>query len=117
MRAAFELYRAFERDAADNQEALRRNGKLAIPVLAAWGAIRNSGPLLREMMQEVADDVTGVEIAHDGRGALSEFPQTSIETSRRRARYRRSCEVEPSQRYSNRTRRVPRGRPVPTQRE
>jgi pimeloyl-ACP methyl ester carboxylesterase len=74
MRAAFELYRAFERDGADNQDALRRNGKLTIPVLAAWGALSNSGPLLREMMEEVANTVTGVEIAQAGHWIPEENP-------------------------------------------
>jgi pimeloyl-ACP methyl ester carboxylesterase len=74
MRAAFELYRAFERDGADNQDALRRNGKLVIPVLAAWGAISNSGPVLRDMMEEVANDVTGVEIANAGHWIPEENP-------------------------------------------
>src|SRR5262249_1072193 len=48
MRAGFELYRAFERDGDENREALRRNGKLTIPVLAIGGAISNSGAVLEE---------------------------------------------------------------------
>ena len=63
MRAGFELYRAFDQDAEYNCDALRRNGKLRIPVLAVWGAVSNSGPLLEEMMREVANDVTGLEIS------------------------------------------------------
>lgn len=63
MRAGFELYRAFERDAEQNRDALRKDGKLKIPVLAVWGAISNSGPLLEEMMREVAENVTGLSIA------------------------------------------------------
>lgn len=74
MRAAFELYRAFEQDGRDNHEALRQNGKLAIPVLATWGAISNSGPLLRDMMEDVATDVTGVEIAQAGHWIPEENP-------------------------------------------
>ena len=31
MRAGFELYRAFDRDAADNRAALERDGKLTVP--------------------------------------------------------------------------------------
>jgi pimeloyl-ACP methyl ester carboxylesterase len=62
MRAGFELYRAFDRDADDNREALQRNGKLTIPVLAVGGAISNSGALLEEMMREVADNVTALRI-------------------------------------------------------
>jgi pimeloyl-ACP methyl ester carboxylesterase len=74
MRAAFELYRAFEQDAIDNQQALRANGKLTIPVLAVWGAISNSGPLLADMMGEVADRVTGIEIPGAGHWIPEENP-------------------------------------------
>jgi pimeloyl-ACP methyl ester carboxylesterase len=62
MRAGFELYRAFDRDAADNRDALRRNGKLTIAVLAVGGATSTSGPLVEAMMREVADHVTGLHI-------------------------------------------------------
>jgi hypothetical protein len=44
MRAGFELYRAFDRDAEDNRDALRRNGKLTMPVLAVGCAMSTSGP-------------------------------------------------------------------------
>jgi pimeloyl-ACP methyl ester carboxylesterase len=57
MRAGFELYRAFEQDADDNRQILQRNGKLTIPVLEIGGEISNSGPLLEEMMREVADNI------------------------------------------------------------
>lgn len=59
MRAGFELYRAFDRDAADNRAALARNGRLTVPVLAVGGAMSTSGALVEEMMREVADEVTG----------------------------------------------------------
>lgn len=62
MRTGFELYRAFDTDAADNRDALKRNGKLTIPVLAVGGATSTSGPLVEEMMREVAEDVTGIRI-------------------------------------------------------
>lgn len=57
MRAGFELYRAFDHDAEDNRTYLRQNGQLTIPVLAVGGTISTSGPLIAQMMQEVADDV------------------------------------------------------------
>ncbi len=50
MRAGFEVYRAFDRDVEDNRNALKRNGKLTVPVLAVCGTISNSGPLVEEMM-------------------------------------------------------------------
>jgi len=62
MRAGFELYRAFDQDIADNREVLQRKGKLAIPVLAVGGATSTSGPVVEQMMREVADDVTGLRI-------------------------------------------------------
>jgi len=62
MRAGFELYRAFDQDIIDNREMLQRNGKLAIPVLAVGGATSTSGPVVEQMMHEVADDVTGLRI-------------------------------------------------------
>jgi pimeloyl-ACP methyl ester carboxylesterase len=74
MRAGFELYRAFERDAADNRAALARNGKLTVPVLAVGGEISTSGPLVEEMMREVAGDVTGVRIPRTSHWVAEENP-------------------------------------------
>ena len=75
MRAGFELYRAFDRDAEDNREALRRNGKLTIPLLAVAGTISNSGPLLEEMMREVADNVTALRVPATAHWIAEEGPQ------------------------------------------
>jgi pimeloyl-ACP methyl ester carboxylesterase len=62
MRAGFEVYRAFGRDAEDNRAALERNGKLSIPVLAVGGMTSTTGALVEESMREVAHDVTGVRV-------------------------------------------------------
>jgi pimeloyl-ACP methyl ester carboxylesterase len=62
MRAGFEVYRAFDRDADDNRDALARNGKLTMPVLAVGGETSTTGPLIEEMMREVAESVTGVRV-------------------------------------------------------
>jgi len=75
MRAGFELYRAFEQDAVDNREVLRRNGKLTIPVLAIGGEISNSGPLLEEMMREVADNVTALRVPATAHWIAEEDPK------------------------------------------
>jgi pimeloyl-ACP methyl ester carboxylesterase len=74
MRAGFELYRAFDKDTEDNRDSLRRNGKLAIPVLAVGGAVSTTGPLMAEMMREVADNVTGIRIAATGHWIAEENP-------------------------------------------
>jgi pimeloyl-ACP methyl ester carboxylesterase len=62
MRAGFEVYRAFGQDGDDNQATLKHNGKLGIPVLAVGGAMSSAGPFVEEMMNEVAENVTGVRI-------------------------------------------------------
>ena len=74
MRAGFELYRAFDRDADDNRYVLKRNGKLTIPVLAVGGATSTSGPLVEEMMREVAEDVSGLRISGAAHWIAEENP-------------------------------------------
>jgi len=75
MRAGFELYRSFDQDAADNREALRRHGKLAIPVLAVGGERSNSGALVEGMMREVAEEVTGVRVPGTAHWVPEENPE------------------------------------------
>lgn len=78
MRAGFELYRAFDRDAEDNRVALRRNGKLTIPVLAMGGATSTSGPLVEEMMREVGEDVAGFRVPGTAHWIAEENPQAFV---------------------------------------
>jgi pimeloyl-ACP methyl ester carboxylesterase len=78
MRAGFELYRAFDQDAADNRAAQARNGKLTVPVLAMGGEISTSGPLVEEMMLEVAEDVTGVRVPHTAHWVPEENPDAFV---------------------------------------
>ena len=78
MRAGSELYRAFDQDIADNREALLRNGKLTIPVLAIGGATSTSGPVVEEMMHEVADNVTGLRISDAAHWIAEENPADFI---------------------------------------
>jgi pimeloyl-ACP methyl ester carboxylesterase len=75
MRAGFELYRAFDQDALDNRSALKQNGRLTIPVLAVFGVISNTGSGVEEMMREVAEDVTGVEIPRAAHWIAEENPE------------------------------------------
>jgi pimeloyl-ACP methyl ester carboxylesterase len=76
MRAAFEVYRAFDRDADDNKVSLDQNGKLTVPVLAVFAAVSNSGPLVEEMMHEVAENVVGLRIDDSGHWIPEENSQT-----------------------------------------
>jgi len=73
-RAGLELYRAFEQDIMDNKAELHKNGKLPIPVLAVGGEISTSGPIMKEMMMEVADHVTGVRIPRTAHWVVEENP-------------------------------------------
>lgn len=56
--AGFEWYRAFERDAKDN-ERFASKGKLKMPVLALNGGRISTVPYVLQMMQELAVDVRG----------------------------------------------------------
>jgi pimeloyl-ACP methyl ester carboxylesterase len=75
MRAGFEVYRAFDQDAEDNRAALARNGKLTMPVLAVGGETSTSGPLVEEMMREVAENVTAVRIPRSAHWVAEENPE------------------------------------------
>ena len=87
MRAGFELYRAFDQDIQDNRKALAARGKLTLPVLAVGGAASTTGPLMTEMMREVATDVTELLIpraahwiAEENPGALLEGLRSFLQT-------------------------------------
>lgn len=77
MRAGFEAYRAFGQDADDHQATLTRNGKLGMPVLAAGGAMSSAGPYVEQMMNEAAENVTGIRIP----GAAHFIPEENPEAS------------------------------------
>jgi len=68
----------FDQDAHDNRAALERNGKLTIPVLAVGGEISTSGPLVEEMMREVAEDVTGVIVPRTAHWIPEENPDALV---------------------------------------
>ncbi|MDA0182961.1 alpha/beta hydrolase [Solirubrobacter phytolaccae] len=80
MRAGFEVYRAFEQDARDNRAALEANGKLAVPVLAVGGERSTTGPLMAEMLREVADDVTDRIIPGTAHWVPEEAPKAFTDT-------------------------------------
>jgi pimeloyl-ACP methyl ester carboxylesterase len=57
-----------------DREALKRNGKLKMPVLAVGGAASTTGPLMEEMMREVAADVRAIRIAGTAHWIAEENP-------------------------------------------
>jgi len=78
MRAGLELYRAFDRDIADNRAALAAHGKLTLPVLAVGGQASTTGPLMAEMMREVAENVTELRIPHAAHWIAEENPEAFL---------------------------------------
>ncbi|MFN3299576.1 MAG: alpha/beta fold hydrolase [Sediminibacterium sp.] len=78
MRAGLEVYRAFDQDVIDNKESLKKNGKLTIPVLAVGGEISTSGPIMKEMMLEVADNVTDIRIPQTAHWVVEENPDAFL---------------------------------------
>ncbi|MBW8812280.1 MAG: alpha/beta hydrolase [Caulobacterales bacterium] len=75
MRAAFELYRAFERDAADVKRALAADGKLPMPALSIGGEAGGLGAAMRPMLAELAGDATHLTAPRSAHWVPEENPQ------------------------------------------
>jgi pimeloyl-ACP methyl ester carboxylesterase len=78
MRAGLEVYRAFDRDVEDNKAALQASGKLTVPVLAIGGEISTLGPVMGEMMREVADNVRAVRVPGTAHFIAEENPAALV---------------------------------------
>lgn len=74
MRAGFELYRAFNEDAAQNKAFLCQ-GKMTVPVMAATGRGSHFSQIMPEMIREVADNSQYVEISSSAHWIPEENPQ------------------------------------------
>ena len=81
MHAAFEQFKAFDQDAADNR-AFAATARLPMPVLAIGGG-RSYGPTMATVMRNVADDVTQAVIPGSGHWVLEERPAELIAAVRR----------------------------------
>jgi pimeloyl-ACP methyl ester carboxylesterase len=55
MRAAFELYRAFEDDKAATRKAVQEGGKLRVPTLCIGGAASGLGEWMPKMLDDLAE--------------------------------------------------------------
>jgi pimeloyl-ACP methyl ester carboxylesterase len=78
MRAGLEVYRAFDRDVEDNRATLKATGKLTVPVLAIGGEISTLGPVMGEMMREVADNVRAVRVPGTAHFIAEENPAALV---------------------------------------
>jgi pimeloyl-ACP methyl ester carboxylesterase len=79
LRAGLELYRAFDRDIEDNRQGLAERGKLTVPVLAVGGQASTTGPLMAEMMREVADNVSELRVPRAAHWIAEENPAALVE--------------------------------------
>jgi len=77
MHAAFEQYRAFDQDAADNRAWAAAHGKLATPVLAL-GAEKGLGAQMADIMRAAASDVTPGLIPNSGHWVMQENPTATV---------------------------------------
>ena len=78
MRAGFELYRAFDQDAQDNKAALKKKGRLTMPVLALGGTSSFFLPIAKPMLAEVAKHVTVAPIPDAGHWIAEENPKALL---------------------------------------
>jgi hypothetical protein len=69
MRCLFEIYRTLDQDARIQREALERDGKLTIPVLATGGSAQTLVRNYEPMMCEIAANVTGELLPTRGTGS------------------------------------------------
>ncbi|WP_213083886.1 alpha/beta fold hydrolase [Chryseobacterium lactis] len=80
IKAGLEVYRAFDQDILDNKESMAKNGKLSIPVLAVGGEMSTSGPFMKEMMEEVADNVVSIRVPKTAHWVVEENPGAFIKS-------------------------------------
>lgn len=79
MRCAFEMYRAFDEDAAIIKDALSSGGRLQMPVLGVGGAMSGLGPVMRDMLAELATNLEGVVVPRSGHWVPEENPAALAE--------------------------------------
>ncbi|MCY1300369.1 Soluble epoxide hydrolase [compost metagenome] len=80
MRAGFAQFAAFDQDATDNQ-ALLKQGKLGMPVLAVGGE-KSFGPTMAVVASAAAENVTGVVIPASGHWLMEEQPEATVKAIR-----------------------------------
>ncbi len=83
MRAGFELYRAFDQDAIDNKAALKKSGRLTMPVLGLGGTGSFYLPIAKAMLLEVAKNVIVRSVPQCGHWIAEENPVVFVEEALR----------------------------------
>jgi hypothetical protein len=73
LRCAFDVYRAFETDAEDNRQWLKKNGKSKVPALALSGERSFIAKDAENMVKEVYENVSNAVV--DGSGHWYRSPR------------------------------------------
>jgi pimeloyl-ACP methyl ester carboxylesterase len=66
LRCAFDVYRAFETDAEDNRQWLKKSGKSKVPVLALSGERSFIAKEAEGMVKEMYENVTNAVVEGTG---------------------------------------------------
>jgi len=78
MRAGFEVYRAFERDAEENQKWLKTEGKCKVPCMAFSGEMSKHKEEAESMVKEVYENVEVAVVEESGHYLAEENPEDFI---------------------------------------
>src|SRR5205823_779259 len=76
MHSAFEQFKAFDQDAADNRSFLTR-GRLSMPILAI-GGVKSFGPMMAVVMRAAAANVQEVVVPNSGHWLMEENPTATM---------------------------------------
>ena len=79
MKAGFEVYRAFDQDAEDNQALLKKQGKLRVPLLFVAGQQSFLSTIANDIISEIAESGSLVTIPNSGHYPAEENPAAFAE--------------------------------------
>jgi pimeloyl-ACP methyl ester carboxylesterase len=78
LRCAFAVYKAFDRDAAENQVWVEEYGKCQVPALAFSGASSPHAAEAEEMVREMYENVEVAEVDESGHYLAEENPEDFV---------------------------------------
>lgn len=79
MRAGFELYRAFEKDAEENRKWIEKNGKVKVPTLGVFGGGYLLAQSADSMLTEVHDQFETLIVEDSGHYIAEENPKGFVD--------------------------------------
>jgi pimeloyl-ACP methyl ester carboxylesterase len=79
IRAGLEVYRAFEKDACDNMEWVKKNGKLNVPTLGMVAKEFLLAPHVESMLEEMCEGAEVLQVEGSGHYIAEENPEGFVE--------------------------------------